>query len=326
MEEKLKNIESVKIVRIFKLLRLLIGKNEISKSTDWVLDKLACKEKTLERDLKELKVYFPDQITTYTRERKTYYKVFETKDLLFEFLSKTDDVTWIIQFINETDKEFFKELEDDLKKKLENIVGKKRDIFLYHNSPFEELQDEDTKQFFVTLKHAIKERKYQNIDYHYNNYRKFEEVQCLKLIFMENNWYVAVATQEKKIFFLRIPFIKKIRASSNTASYQLAQLNRYIDFFKTFQNPMSLYGKEKHIAHILALPDNAKYFKPNMKKFLSSQTIIRENSDGSIEFTLEYTQPLEVLPLIKRWLPSLKILSPKSLEDALRADLEAYLK
>jgi len=31
------------------------------------------------------------------------------------------------------------------------------------------------------------------------------------------------------------------------------------------------------------------------------------------------------LPLIKKWLPDLKILSPQSLEDVLRQDLQQYL-
>jgi len=62
-----------------------------------------------------------------------------------------------------------------------------------------------------------------------------------------------------------------------------------------------------------------------MKRHLKSQTFIKKNSDGSVEFSLEYTQPIEVLPLIKKWLPDLKILSPQSLEDVLRQDLQQYL-
>jgi len=76
----------------------------------------------------------------------------------------------------------------------------------------------------------------------------------------------------------------------------------------------------------LASPKVAKYFKADMKKLLTSQKFIEERSDGSVEFTLEYTQSMEILPLIKKWLPDLKILSPKILDDEFRASLEAYLQ
>ncbi len=62
-----------------------------------------------------------------------------------------------------------------------------------------------------------------------------------------------------------------------------------------------------------------------MKPHLKSQKFIRKNGDGSVEFTLEYTQPIEVLPFIKKWLPDLQILSPKELSDELKEDLRRYL-
>jgi predicted DNA-binding transcriptional regulator YafY len=52
-----------------------------------------------------------------------------------------------------------------------------------------------------------------------------------------------------------------------------------------------------------------------MKKFLSSQQFVKKEEDGSVIFTLEYTQSLEVLPFIQRWLPDLIIVEPKELKD-----------
>jgi predicted DNA-binding transcriptional regulator YafY len=44
-----------------------------------------------------------------------------------------------------------------------------------------------------------------------------------------------------------------------------------------------------------------------------------------VEFTLEYTQPLEILPFIKRWLPDVEIISPSSLQDVMIDDLKLYI-
>lgn len=64
-----------------------------------------------------------------------------------------------------------------------------------------------------------------------------------------------------------------------------------------------------------------------MKPFFSSQAFIRENENG-VEFTLSYTQPMEVLPFIKRWLPGIKILefNEGELEEILKRDLQAALE
>jgi len=53
-----------------------------------------------------------------------------------------------------------------------------------------------------------------------------------------------------------------------------------------------------------------------MKKFLPSQTFKKRLDDGSIIFTINYTQELEILPLIQKWLPDLIILKPQELKDA----------
>ena len=79
---------------------------------------------------------------------------------------------------------------------------------------------------------------------------------------------------------------------------------------------MTLYGSEKKVATIKATPAIAKYFDNGMKRFLPSQTFVSKEPDASVIFTLEYTQELEVLPFIQKWLPELVILEPLELRDA----------
>ncbi len=288
------------------------------------------KAKAFRRHLEMLKEMYPE-IQTKKSGRVTCYYLEKKVSLIHEYLTISDDMSWLIEKIISVDKTLFTELESKTKMRLEKVLSSEKDIFLYQNSPFDVFENEETKQIFRSLKSAVKNNEYRDIYYHYNNVTLLKNIKCLKLIFMENNWYVAIARNvniegknEDRLFFLRISFIEKIKYSAKS-TYQASQLNRYVGFFKSFQNPMSLFGVEKKKARILAFPKDAKYFKPNMKKLLNSQRFIRENEDGSVEFTLEYTQPIEVLPFIKKWLPSLKILSPKELDDALREDLKNYL-
>ena len=52
-----------------------------------------------------------------------------------------------------------------------------------------------------------------------------------------------------------------------------------------------------------------------MKKFLSSQKFQEELEDGSVLFRVEYTQSLEILPLIQKWMPNLIIVEPQELKE-----------
>jgi hypothetical protein len=71
------------------------------------------------------------------------------------------------------------------------------------------------------------------------------------------------------------------------------------------QNAFTLYGVTPKTVTIKALPEVSQYFKEGMKKFFKSQKFIEEQKDGSVVFSLQYTQPLEILPFIQKWMPSL---------------------
>ena len=73
--------------------------------------------------------------------------------------------------------------------------------------------------------------------------------------------------------------------------------------------------KPKKIARLKASRIAAKYFYEGMKPFLTSQKFEKILDDGSVVFTLEYTQPIEIMPLIQSWLPNITILEPQELKE-----------
>jgi len=89
---------------------------------------------------------------------------------------------------------------------------------------------------------------------------------------------------------------------------------------------MTLFGVTPKTAKIKANPNIAKYFKKGMKKFLSSQKFEKELKDGSVIFSVTYTQELEVLPFIQRWLPDLIILSPEELKTTYKEKLKKMIE
>ncbi len=143
---------------------------------------------------------------------------------------------------------------------------------------------------------------------------------------MDNNWYLAFIDDEEKLRFARISFIDKVDYASNSGSFQKVSVQKQMQFLESsVQNSLTLYGVTPHTATIKAMPNIAKYFDENMKIFLSSQKFQKKLEDGSVLFTLSYTQELEILPFIQKWMPDLIILEPKELKKAYNEKLSTAI-
>jgi predicted DNA-binding transcriptional regulator YafY len=250
------------------------------------------------------------------------------KDLadILDFFINNDaqGMGWLMQLIHQNDPAVLKGFDEDQKRALQRQAKKDRDVIFFRTNPLENLMDDETDKRLRVLKNAVKNHEYRNFQYTYNmETKQLEDLKCLKLIFMKNNWYLATENEEREYRLLRVAFIDKIDYSQKT-SYQKSVLDRYDDFFATMQNPMSLPFFPKKTAILKAHGRIAVYFKESMKKFMEAQTFIREE-EGAIVFSVEYTQPLEILPFIKEWLPDMEIMEPKELREMLVGELQKYI-
>ena len=308
-----------KIIAIFKLMKYFLQGKEINAYDPVILDEFNCSYKTLERYLKDIENNFSN-IITIKKSNKNYYKLVKASDIIREFLQLEDsDISLVYEWLK--DGEIYQELEDSTKQALIKVSSSKKEIMLFKSYPFEEFKSKKYKDMFDELKTAVKNNEYRDIVFEYDEIENYKDAKCLKLVFVDNNWYIAIEDENSKLQFLRISFIQSIKKVRDY-SYQKSTLEKYSTFFKTFQNAMTLYGVEKKKAILQTTPKIAKYFKKDMKKFFPSQEFIEELDDGSIRFSLLYTQPLEILPFVKRWLPNMSILEPKELKEEYKRDIE----
>jgi len=310
-----------KINSIFTLMELLVERREIKANDKDIAEYLGYSTRTLSRHLNDLAT-MDSNVIKVKKGKNSVYELVDTSYVFQKIMQSTNDFSWFFDLVDRWDDAIFKDMNYEISKK-------ERDVFLYKNSPFEELQSSEQKEIFRTLKEAIIEKKYLDIGYIYDKPRTHEQAVPLKLIFMQQNWYLAIVDKKEGFRFLRLFFITELgKLSKNRYIHDIAkkELKSYYHFLNNFQNPMSKYNNPIQTAHILASPKVAKYFKPHMKQSFLSEKFIKKYDDGSIEFSLEYSQPIEILPFVKKWLPDLKILSPQSLVDELRADVEAFLK
>ena len=305
---------------LFRLMEIFLEKKEITSYDQAIIDEFQCDKKTLERYLKEIELLY-EHIITIKQSRKKVWKLLSVSDIFEEFIKNSEDISQLFLMAQEFDPEIFKELE---KGTLSKIAKNNENIFLFKNSIMEELQGRKEKSIFKKLKTAISNFEYRDIVYHYDETTTHKNAKCIKLVFMDNNWYLILIDDEKKLLFRRLSFIIEVHYALKT-TFHKKDIKPYLDFLKTVQNAMTLYGVESKVATIKATPMIAKYFEKNMKKFLPSQKFKKKLADGSVLFALNYTQELEILPFIQKWLPDLVIVEPLELQEAYIEKLKSSL-
>jgi len=301
-------------MKLTKVEQFNILIEEFQKHQDRTLDsydkglkeRLGKSSRTIKRLIEEFQAKYNSIIEVPGRRRKTY-KLATPMDLITESFDHFKDLAWFFQMAHDADPEVFKALEEYTKHD--------KHIYMFKNTPFEDISSIESKQSFQRLKRIIEAREYAKIVF-LSDENVYDNLKCLKLVFMDNNWYVAFVNSEEKLRFGRINFIEKVDYGSKTGHFQPSSVSRQMQFLEDVQNSMTLYGEEKKVATIKATGFIAKYFEKGMKTFLSSQKFKKKLDDGSIIFTLEYTQEIEILPFIQKWLPDLVVLEPKELKES----------
>jgi predicted DNA-binding transcriptional regulator YafY len=177
------------------------------------------------------------------------------------------------------------------------------------------------KALISDIKLAIKNKRYVNIKYFSDKEFIFEEVKLLKIIYSDGNFYLAALTNEEinnGFKFLRLNFITQIEPLKNTFHRDITAEQ----FLKDFQTIFSNYKKQSYEVVIEVDKSIKRFFK--QKKFLSSQTIIKEEENLFLSYKV--TNDMEILPLVKKWLPLIKIVSPQITKDRFKKEIQMYLQ
>ncbi|MDR2034021.1 MAG: WYL domain-containing protein [Helicobacteraceae bacterium] len=325
-------MDGVKTNKIFLLLEKLYKGEEIYPQNEELQEELNVSWRTLERYIKTIMDIFSDAIvcekklidgrqkrlTTYRFTRKNS----DTAKIL-KYLIENDNnnIGWVLPLIYKNDMNAIRELAPKVKQAVSNSIARDREVFLIKTNPFEDAR----YQFFPSLHTAVKLREYRTIVYEYDKIEILKDVKCLKLVFIDHNWYLACETSEELLRLLRLSFIKEVIYPESKFGYQARILQKYQSYFVDMQNAMTLYGVSPQKAILRANKNVCQYFKDGMKPFFQSQQFIEENDDGSIVFSVHFTQPLEILPFVKRWLPNIEILETKELKSAFEGDLQKAL-
>ncbi|MGD9553421.1 MAG: helix-turn-helix transcriptional regulator [Arcobacteraceae bacterium] len=271
-------------------------------------DEFNVSTKTIQRDFNERLIAFPIFQENKKWQMQEGFKLEKStsieETIILEIIEKMSENIGG-QFFSKTKKLLQKIKNDDYnpfytKLNLEDISDK-----------FEEIQK---------LEIAIKSKKSIMCQYTINDTIKIK-INPLKIVNYEGFWYlVAIDTKHntlKKYYMKNISVIK-----STDESFQITQK---ID--DLLENSISIWFQEDiEPFEVKLFIDSTitKYF--HRKPISKTQIIEKEYANGNLEIKLMITHEMEILPLIKYWLPYIKIIEPIWLSDILHEQINLYYK
>ncbi len=227
----------------------------------------------------------------------------------FEFLILFDD-TILNNIVDKKQKAYIEKVKKDV-----------NEIYSIHSDPIEKL---NTKHINV-LKQAIKHNRYINLTVDNGKKMRLNTIQPHRIVFAQGNWYLATFEPNSKVNkgfrFLRIARIEEVKILPETF-----HCNQDVEkFIKNFQSLFTNFKKPRYRVEIEVSSRIAKYFKE--KKHLKSQQIVGYGESGNLRVEYFINHDLEILPLIKKWIPDIKIRYPNTLREKFYEDLDKiYVK
>jgi predicted DNA-binding transcriptional regulator YafY len=263
-------------------------------------------DRTIQRDFNERLVSFPIYQENKKWKMQDGFRVEKTKSLEDEI------VLDIIEKITEG-------IGGKFSTKAHKLLSKiKNEDF---NPVYTKLNIEDISDKFAQiqiLESAIKEKREIKITYDDETHGSFRAtVQPLKIVNYEGFWYLVALHRDilKKYYLKNIsnPILQEEKFQSSSKLDRLLE-NSISVWFQKDVEPFEV--------RLFADKSATKYFK---RRALPTQQIESLYNDGTMEFSIKITHEMEIIPIVKYWIPHLFVVEPVWLKEIIEEDLKNYL-
>ncbi len=266
-------------------------------------------DRTIRRDFALLKECFGDFMT----KDGECYRAYE-KFLLEDVLCSTELMT-LANIVNLFG---LASMSNHITDDTSALIKKSISVYDFKNRPFENMQN---REIVKKLEHAIKFNKEIKLEYKVERGRVRRIFNPYKILFLNENFYLVGENYSKKIFeFLRVSMIEEVRESSKIF-YKDKEIEKFI---KTIQTPWASFDKEQIRVRLRVDKRVRKYFI--LKQYLPSQKVVHTFENGDIEVTYTVTNLKEIEELIVKWLPDIRIISPRNLQKMIKRVMMKKLK
>ena len=176
---------------------------------------------------------------------------------------------------------------------------------------------EDASQFktlFEVFGEAI--RKHQQIGFLYKGEPRV--VEPYKLVHHHGCWYLAAVRKN----ILRAYRLSRIELSPYP--HELLGFKPDVAILTQLEDEESIwFGQEKQEIILTVHADVALHFQ--QRQLLPEQQVIKKLDDGGLLLSSRITHHTQLLPLVRYWIPHLKIVSPEGLQNEMESGMREYL-
>ena len=264
--------------------------------------KFEVSERTLARDISRLKSAKLDLglVSDLEGEQKyrTTNKVFKLKDI--QKFAKISGAYGV-----------YPELKPSFLKKL--LADDQQGVYEAKGYAYEDASK--LEKLLAMLSEAIE--KNQQIGFLYNAEPRV--VEPYRLIHHHGSWYLAAVRKGKLLTY---------RVSRITRSYQQHELSTFKpnpDILKQLEDEDSIwFGREKSEVILKVHADVVLHFM--QRQLFPEQELVKTLEDGGILVSSKISHAMQLLPLVRYWIPNVEIISPEHLQNELEDGLKWYLE
>jgi predicted DNA-binding transcriptional regulator YafY len=288
---------------VYRLSQMLVKLNQGQKLVPKELaEEFGVNIRTVQRDLNVRFAYLPlEKIGNYYQMDVRFLGQLSTKDI--DRFASLAGVTGLFPSLSD---EFLSELFDTRIEKNLLVQG--------HN--YEDVSERGND--FAQLEKAIRQRKLISFGYRKADTIKLYENLCpYKLINSKGIWYLAAVDGDilKTFSFTKL--------SDLSLSPKEFVWNSEIDQRLLHEDGI-WFSEAKQSLKLLVAKEIAIYFK--RRKLIPLQKIEEELADGDLIVSATIAHLNQIFPIIRYWIPHMRILEPVELQEAMDLELSSYLR
>ncbi|WP_037472108.1 helix-turn-helix transcriptional regulator [Simplicispira psychrophila] len=175
----------------------------------------------------------------------------------------------------------------------------------------------DSQPLFEQLKHATQEHHVVSFAYQKADGAKLvEAAQPYGLVLQDGIWYLA-ATDAGRLKSYAITKISRLLVAPETFTPDADVAKKVLEEDSIWLN------LQKSEVVLEVAPPAADYFL--RQKLIGGQKIEKRLEGGSLIVSGQIAHPNQILPIVRQWIPSIRIISPDGMQAELESQLRAYL-
>lgn len=279
------------------LMKLNLGEQlEINK----LADEYKVSKRTIQRDLQDRFAFLPlDKVDNKYSLDPAYLGRITYRDL-----ERFAGLAGIGGLFPGLDKQFLRELFDS---RLEHTLS-------VQDAGYEDLALRMSD--FRSLQQAISQRRKVRFLYRKPDAQKWVEVAPYRLINHAGIWYLAADDngQAKSYAFSKIASLNYLEDTYIPDARITVMLDQ--------EDSIWLNQKKTEVTLTVA-PIAAVYFR--RRKLIAQQVIEKELEDGGLIISGKFAHPNQLLPIVRYWIPHIRIISPEKWQAEMQQGLQAYL-